>query len=154
MSQTGVSAAFASTRHDKIVVMLRDTFGRLSGLAPAEIDIHTSFLELGADSLFLLQISQRIQDRFGVNLPFRLLMEKVSTVDAVADYIDDKLEAGALNEAEEVTLQPAESPREQVLPEQPPSREQTPVEYTPPAVQPAPSLPPPRSSLSRAATTP
>src|SRR6185295_241148 len=111
------SAAFELPRHEKIVAMLRDTFGRLSGLAPAEIDIHTSFLELGADSLFLLQISQRIQDRFGVNLPFRLLMEKVSTVDAVADYIDDKLEAGALNEAEEVTLQPAESPREQVLPE-------------------------------------
>src|SRR5436190_12353549 len=143
MSQASVSVAFESPRHEKIVVMLRDTFGRLSGLAPAEIEIHTPFLELGADSLFLLQISQRIQDRFGVKLPFRLLMEKVPTVDAVAAYIDGNLEPGALDGAEAVTQPPAESPLEQALLEQPP-REQTPPAYMP-AVQPAQTLtmPPP-----------
>jgi glutamate-1-semialdehyde aminotransferase len=42
---------------------------------------------MGADSLFLLQASQAIRDKFGVKLPFRMMLEEYSTVEALSNYI-------------------------------------------------------------------
>ena len=56
-----------------------------------EMDIHTSFMAMGADSLALLQISQGLQERFGVKVPFRLLMEEVSTLDALATHLAEQM---------------------------------------------------------------
>src|SRR5713226_6140537 len=79
------------TRRDSIVSMLGEVLGRLFGRSAAELDIHTPFIELGADSLFLLQASQAMQDKFQVKIPFRLLLEDLSTIDAIADHLHQKL---------------------------------------------------------------
>src|SRR5262249_20987207 len=54
---------------DQLVKILED----LSGEQIAGQDPNTTFLELGFDSLFLGQVAQTIQSKFGVKLTFRQL---------------------------------------------------------------------------------
>jgi glutamate-1-semialdehyde aminotransferase/acyl carrier protein len=63
---------------------LQALFGELFGVPAVQVPPDATFLELGADSLFLLRASQRIQDRFGVRVPFRRMIEELTTVDALA----------------------------------------------------------------------
>jgi amino acid adenylation domain-containing protein len=58
---------------------------RLLGLA--EVGIHDSFFDLGGDSLLATQVTARVRDTFGVDLPFPILFE-LSTPAALAERID------------------------------------------------------------------
>jgi amino acid adenylation domain-containing protein/non-ribosomal peptide synthase protein (TIGR01720 family) len=59
----------------------------LFGLNATEIGLHMSFLEMGADSLSLLRASQSIQEKFGVKIPFRMMLDELSTIDELAAYL-------------------------------------------------------------------
>jgi amino acid adenylation domain-containing protein len=74
--------------------VIAEIFEELSGQTIAESDQEASFLELGFDSLFLTQISQGLQSKFGVKTTFRQLMGDQSTLVALADYIDAQLPLG------------------------------------------------------------
>src|SRR5262249_30623064 len=100
-----------------IISLLGEAFGQLFGRNAAELDTQTPLLELGADSLFLLQASQMMQEKFKVKVPFRLLLEDLSTIEAIAEHLDHKLpeELGAKLVPEEPTPFPAiEAPIELV----------------------------------------
>jgi amino acid adenylation domain-containing protein/non-ribosomal peptide synthase protein (TIGR01720 family) len=79
-----------------IISMLKDEFARLSGLNLDSIDIQASFVEMGADSLFLLRASHAIHDRCGVRIPFRMLFEELSTIEVVAEYLADHINPESL----------------------------------------------------------
>src|SRR5215813_9860884 len=81
------------SRRGLIISKLQDVLGRLFSREATEIDIYTPLVNLGADSLFLLQASQSIQKEFGVKVPFRLLLEDLSTVDALAAHLSQQLPA-------------------------------------------------------------
>jgi glutamate-1-semialdehyde aminotransferase/acyl carrier protein len=66
---------------------LRHLFAELLGVPPAEVIPGRSFLELGADSLALLRASHEIEVRLGSRVPFRRLLEDLSTVDALAAHL-------------------------------------------------------------------
>ncbi|HEY6329961.1 MAG TPA: aminotransferase class III-fold pyridoxal phosphate-dependent enzyme, partial [Blastocatellia bacterium] len=85
-----------------IISLLSEEFARLSGLELSSISIDASFVEMGADSLFLLRASQSIQDRFGVRIPFRMLFEEISTIEKVASYLAERLppDSGAVHDLE------------------------------------------------------
>ena len=70
-----------------VTARLKELFSHLFGIELHEIDVHTSFLEMGADSLSLLRVSQTLQDKFNVKIPFRLLLEELSTIDELATHI-------------------------------------------------------------------
>jgi glutamate-1-semialdehyde-2,1-aminomutase len=72
---------------------LKELLGRLFGRGAGEIDEQTPLINMGADSLFLLQASQAMRQEFGVKVPFRLLLEELSTVEALAQHLDAKLPA-------------------------------------------------------------
>src|SRR3954468_8359089 len=57
--------------HERLVGLLLASLAGMTGIEVGRIDAATSFLDLGADSLGLLQISQVVQDRFGIKVPFR-----------------------------------------------------------------------------------
>jgi len=84
MGETQVSA---SARHSEIESMLSTLLGSLLGVDLAEIERTTTFLEMGADSLLLLQASQVIRERFAVNLRFRQMLEEYATIADLAAYI-------------------------------------------------------------------
>ncbi|MGA9770778.1 MAG: amino acid adenylation domain-containing protein [Blastocatellia bacterium] len=88
MSNPTLSQSSESSRKKRILPLLIDGFARLSGIPADRVDIHMPFLEMGADSLFLLRASNAIQDTFGLKIPFRMMFEDVSTIDALANHID------------------------------------------------------------------
>lgn len=60
---------------------------RESGLTPEQIGQGASFTELGFDSFGLMKLSEAIEVRFGTDVPFRRLMEDLSTVPRLTRYL-------------------------------------------------------------------
>ena len=59
----------------------------LSGEAIAAGEADKTFLELGFDSLFLSQVTQRLDNRFGVKIKFRQLLGDLSSIPALSRFI-------------------------------------------------------------------
>lgn len=77
-----------SGRRMRIQAALKDLFAHLLGIEADKLESEATFLEMGADSLHLLQASQIIRDRFKVKLPFRQLLEEHATIDLLSAYIE------------------------------------------------------------------
>ncbi|WP_277988976.1 non-ribosomal peptide synthetase/type I polyketide synthase [Ktedonosporobacter rubrisoli] len=86
-----------SQRGEQIAALLRTDFSQLLGEDSENIDSTTTFLEMGADSLSLLQASQMIQNRFGFGIPFRLLLEEYSTIHKLAALIEQNISSEQLS---------------------------------------------------------
>ena len=78
----------APPRKDAIVGKIRLVLKNLSGQDQADADPQTTFLELGFDSLLLTQVAQALRKEFGVKVTFRQLLEDLSTMNALADFLD------------------------------------------------------------------
>ena len=50
---------------------------------------------MGFDSLFLTQVTQALQAKFGLKITFRQLLDRESTLDALAAFVDARLPADA-----------------------------------------------------------
>jgi len=100
------------TQYGPILSTLTEMLRDLIGKDLTEIDGHGSLLELGVDSLFLLHFSQKLREKFNVRVPFRLLLEELSTLDAIASYLDQRLPQDFA-----VQASPAVAPSEDVVPE-------------------------------------
>ena len=87
--------AVAPARENEIIATLKTIVSEMSGMRPSDIDLDTTFIEMGAESLFMLQASHSITEKLGVKVPFRLLMEEYPTLRSLAAYIDQKLPAPA-----------------------------------------------------------
>jgi glutamate-1-semialdehyde aminotransferase/acyl carrier protein len=84
-------------RRENIIAGLRAIVAEKSGVNSGALAASVSFFNLGFDSLLLLQISQGIKIKFGVDVAFRLLVEEYSTISALAAYLDQILPSGQLN---------------------------------------------------------
>src|SRR5215213_9527912 len=91
MSATQMAATPESTREPEIIATLKTIVGEMSGIQPTDIDVDATFIEMGAESLLMLQASQAIAEKVGVKVPFRALMEEYPTLRSLATYIDQKL---------------------------------------------------------------
>ena len=96
-----------STRSLRLCNELKDIIEELSGTDLSEVEPGTTFLDIGFDSLFLTQVTQAIQGKYGLKITFRQLLDQESSVDALAAYIDDKLPPEAIPAAQP---QPAAAP--------------------------------------------
>jgi amino acid adenylation domain-containing protein len=90
------SQASGTNRATRIRAALVEMFGDLSGADLSTMDSATTFLELGFDSLFLTQATQSLQEKFGVKITFRQLLNDVSSLDALVRYVDGELPVDAL----------------------------------------------------------
>ncbi len=90
MSDSVVSAG-PGTRLDAILSKLRDIAAGLLEVDPAEVDLDRHFLEMGADSLALMDASRAIQETFGLTVSIRMLLEEIATLANLASYIDQAL---------------------------------------------------------------
>jgi acyl transferase domain-containing protein/glutamate-1-semialdehyde aminotransferase len=68
-------------------------FSELSGLREAQLDPTANFFELGLDSLFLTQAAAAIFKTFDVRVTFRELLEELTTVNALAARIAERMPA-------------------------------------------------------------
>ncbi|MBI3871124.1 MAG: aminotransferase class III-fold pyridoxal phosphate-dependent enzyme [Verrucomicrobia bacterium] len=84
-----------STRKAALIDQLRDLLGELGGQDLSGASPSTSFLDLGLDSLFLTQAASGMKSRFGIKITFRQLLETLTSIDALATYLDEQLPCAA-----------------------------------------------------------
>ena len=72
----------------RVLEQLLDLARERFGFTRDAIKPQTSFVELGADSLSLLQLSTVLRKKFGVRVPFRLFFDKLSSVEASARFVN------------------------------------------------------------------
>jgi acyl transferase domain-containing protein len=84
--------------HAALVGLLKDVVQEITGMPPDRLDSEAAFLEIGVDSLLLIQASQKLRDRLGVRLTVVQLLEELPTLGSVADYLARELPAERLAE--------------------------------------------------------
>jgi len=75
------------SKHSAVESKLAEILRMSSGMDLADLDRNATFLELGFDSLFLIQFSQRIKQSLGVKVTFRQMIEDLASFDALIDYL-------------------------------------------------------------------
>ena len=78
-------------RREHLAHLIRKSLRELSGTDMSTAADQASFLELGLDSLLLTQAANIFQKTFGVPVSFRNLLEKLSTIGALATHLDQQL---------------------------------------------------------------
>ena len=89
------AAVPALPRRERLLARVCEILAELSGLGLDDLPGETGFLELGFDSLFLTQVSQKLEHEFGVKIAFRQLLEETATPASVAAVLDERLPASA-----------------------------------------------------------
>jgi amino acid adenylation domain-containing protein len=79
------------SRVPRVRAAIAEIIEDLSGVEISSVDESTSFIEMGFDSLFLTQVAQAIQGKFGIKVTFRQLLGDESTLDALAQYLDARV---------------------------------------------------------------
>ncbi|MCW2248523.1 natural product biosynthesis luciferase-like monooxygenase protein/amino acid adenylation domain-containing protein [Azospirillum fermentarium] len=97
-------------QHDAVLAKLLTIIAAMMRVEPGDIDIHASFLEMGADSLVLVEAMRLIDDNFGVKLQMRQFFEDVTSIAALADHLVDRSTFG-------LTPPPAAQPIAQPAPQ-------------------------------------
>ncbi|WP_434383093.1 aminotransferase class III-fold pyridoxal phosphate-dependent enzyme [Melittangium boletus] len=72
-----------------ISLRLRTLMAELLAVEPSAVDAHTPLVDLGVDSLVLIDGLQRIQREFHVPLSLRDVFERMPTLDALATHLAD-----------------------------------------------------------------
>ncbi|MFM0286809.1 amino acid adenylation domain-containing protein [Paraburkholderia megapolitana] len=78
-------------RSAEVLEWLRGKIGELIQADPASINIELPFLEMGADSIILIEAIRHIEKQYGVKLVMRRFFEDLATVQALAEYVADNL---------------------------------------------------------------
>jgi amino acid adenylation domain-containing protein len=103
---TPASTTSAENRASRVEAALVEMFVDLSGVDLSATDSATSFLELGFDSLFLTQAAQALQEKFGVKITFRQLLNDVSCLSALTEYLEHNLPPEAFAEPAGIEAHP------------------------------------------------
>ncbi|MCT7969931.1 amino acid adenylation domain-containing protein [Laspinema sp. D1] len=77
-----------STPTDSIGPRLLSLVANLLRIEVDEIDVSATFLDLGIDSLLILEAMRSIQNTFGVQVEAQQFFEELETIDALATYIE------------------------------------------------------------------
>jgi amino acid adenylation domain-containing protein len=97
-AQADAAATMALSRTERIRAALAEIFEDLSGVNLSQADGNTTFLEMGFDSLFLTQVTQALQAKFGLKVTFRQLLGDQCSLSALAEYMHAKLPADVFSE--------------------------------------------------------
>ncbi|MCA1612830.1 MAG: condensation domain-containing protein [Acidobacteria bacterium] len=113
----GIGEAGAG-RTQSILSTLKSIITGLTGIDSAEIDTTATFFELGVNSLLLIQACRVIEERFGVKITFRQMLQEYTSMDALTAHIDEQLpqEKAQLAESADAPAADAEATREGFAP--------------------------------------
>jgi amino acid adenylation domain-containing protein len=89
--KTAVTPQTAPARRDAILDDLRTRIATLIHADISEVNVQLPFLEMGADSLVLVEAIRMIENEYGLKLAIRRFFEDLSTIAAVAEFIDSNL---------------------------------------------------------------
>ncbi|MET0647638.1 MAG: amino acid adenylation domain-containing protein [Pyrinomonadaceae bacterium] len=87
IKQSAAATEVKKARRDEILEEVRASVAALIQADVSEVNVRLPFLEMGADSLVLVEAIREIENRYGLKLAIRRFFEDLSTVEAVADFI-------------------------------------------------------------------
>jgi acyl transferase domain-containing protein len=87
VSQFQTEAISHTKPPQQILVTLGSIISKLLQLAPNKVDIYTPFLEMGADSLILIDAIAAIENTYSIKISITQLFEEYRTIEALATYI-------------------------------------------------------------------
>ncbi|MDZ8065183.1 MAG: amino acid adenylation domain-containing protein [Nostoc sp. DedQUE08] len=76
----------------KLLTELRTIIANLLKSDPEDIDVHAHFLDMGADSIVLIDAIRQIENTFGIKITIRQLFEELTNLNALANYIDESIQ--------------------------------------------------------------
>src|ERR1043166_924677 len=91
-------AAESEAHKEKSLSALKNVVNDLTGIKPENVDIHANFMEVGIDSLTLIQATQMVKELYDVKLSVVQLLEQLTNIDALASYIAQELPPESLPE--------------------------------------------------------
>ncbi len=68
---------------------LKEIVSKVSGFESAQLDEHMHFLEMGLDSIMLVQVQKEITDRFQVYVPMAHFFESITNLHSLAKFIGE-----------------------------------------------------------------
>jgi glutamate-1-semialdehyde-2,1-aminomutase len=83
------------TAPETIIATLRSSLAKLLETDSSQIDTQAPFLEMGADSIVLVDAVRTIETIYGLKIPMRQLFDEVSTIETLATYIEQNLPSKA-----------------------------------------------------------
>jgi acyl transferase domain-containing protein/acyl-CoA synthetase (AMP-forming)/AMP-acid ligase II len=75
----------------EILTQLRTLIANLLKIDFVDVDIYTSFLEMGADSLVLVAAIRQIEKTFGLKITIRQIFEDLTNITSLAHYLHEQL---------------------------------------------------------------
>ncbi|HEV7588714.1 MAG TPA: aminotransferase class III-fold pyridoxal phosphate-dependent enzyme, partial [Longimicrobium sp.] len=99
-----------SPRHEAVLGQLRGIASELTGIEEPHVASDLDLFRVGFDSLLLLQAIQAIEKRMGVRLSLVVVLEELTTLDALAKYIDEVLPPDAVVQNGKHAVEPAPAP--------------------------------------------
>ncbi len=93
-----------SPRHDCVESALKEILRSSSGIDWSKLDRRATFFQLGFDSLFLIQFSQRINKQLGVKVSFRQMIEELPSIEALVDYVAEHIAENRLQPPQSVAV--------------------------------------------------
>ncbi|MGN7610531.1 amino acid adenylation domain-containing protein [Magnetococcales bacterium HHB-1] len=81
----------AKTQREEIFNTLRNLMVDSMPISPGEEEIHVPFLEMGANSLILMEVQRAVENTFGITISIPQFFEELTTIDALVTYIDQNL---------------------------------------------------------------
>ncbi|GAB1545336.1 hypothetical protein NUACC21_80120 [Scytonema sp. NUACC21] len=86
-----VAAPPVKTQRDIILSRLISLVAESLRISVSEVDIHAPFLEMGADSIILIEALQTVESLYGLKIAIRQVFENLTDVSKLATYIDQNL---------------------------------------------------------------
>ena len=81
-----------------------------TGYEISDLDRDATFMELGFDSLFLIQLSQQLKQRFKVKVSFRQLIEEITTVNTLVPHLAEQQPQAAESTIAVAAVPPSPAP--------------------------------------------
>ncbi len=85
------AVSVAGDRTQEILATLQSILGQALEIPSDRLDPKTSLLEIGADSIIFIDLGQKLEQRYGVQISLRQLFEDLKTIEALSHYIDQQL---------------------------------------------------------------
>ncbi|MFN6486986.1 MULTISPECIES: non-ribosomal peptide synthetase/type I polyketide synthase [unclassified Nostoc] len=103
-----VAVPAKSEQRQTTLQTLRSLVAKLLKSEPSNINVQAPFLEMGADSIVLVDAVRTIENTYGIKISIRQLFEELTTLDALARYVEEntKSESVAAEDVQEELRSP------------------------------------------------
>ncbi|MBW4505569.1 MAG: aminotransferase class III-fold pyridoxal phosphate-dependent enzyme [Scytonematopsis contorta HA4267-MV1] len=75
-----------------IISALTAIIGNSLRVTPSEVNIRAPFLEMGADSILLIEITQSIENKYKIKIAISQILGELTNIERLASYIDQHLD--------------------------------------------------------------